>query len=80
VSVAFRIPDVLARYQPVEPEQLVLGTYCFLPHHRTGAAAGLHNRVQHQRPGQGDAVTDRPSDLWPDNRYCCNDSAAARPG
>jgi len=41
VAVAFRIPEAVFRYPPVPAEQVVLGTYTFLPHHRTGAAAGL---------------------------------------
>ena len=41
MAVAFLLPDVERRVAYVPAESVVLGSYTFLPHHRTGAAAGL---------------------------------------
>lgn len=52
MAAEFRIANVVNRHLYIPPEEIVLGKYTFLPHHRTGAAAGLRNPFSTASPAR----------------------------
>ncbi|MFF7725516.1 hypothetical protein [Streptomyces sp. NPDC008001] len=54
------VQDAFRLHSPVPAEQVVLGTYTFLPHHRTGIAAALGTPFTTAAPARGRAALRMP--------------------